>query len=726
MIKGEPIYILLVEDDPAHSEAVRRALKVSGMNVVVREAGTLRAYRELAAAHPPDIAILDLCLPDGRAVEVLISPPEAGPFPIVVITGQGDELLAVEAMKAGALDYIVKSPEAFAGMPRTVERVLHEWDIRQERMRMEEALRESKERYRILFETMAEGVVLIAPDGQIVQSNPAAERILGLNRLEIEGRQYDSSKWELLRPDGTPMPPEEMAGPRAMRGKHSVKDVVMGAKSPDGFVSWINVNAVPILDQAGEIESVVGTFQDITERKQAEEALRETEEKLSLFVRYCPNPVYIKDEDTRAVVLSHHFEKMLGKPLSQLLGKTDEELWPPELAAAMRADDEKVMKEGCTIGREETFEGRYFFSVKFPILIPNRPTLLGGYTIDITERKRTEEALRRAEENFRCTLDDSPLGVRIVTAEGETIYANRAILDIYGYDSIEELKTTPVKNRYTPESYAEFQIRHNKRQQGEEAPSEYEISIVKKNGEVRHLQVFRKEVLWNGERQYQALYRDITDRRRADEALRASLREKEILLREIHHRVKNNMQIISSLFNLQAGYIKDEEALRILKEGQTRIRSMALVHEKLYQSGDLSKIDLAGYIQSLSVHLFHVYLVDPNQVRLETEFEEVPLDINSAVPCGLILNELISNALKHAFPAGRKGVLTIRLRRRKDGAVELRIADNGVGFPEGLDFRRTESLGLQIVSLLVGQLEGTIKLAGKNGTAFTVAFHELK
>jgi PAS domain S-box-containing protein len=473
MIKGEPILILLVDDDPAHSEAVRRALKASGMNVVIQPAGTLKEYREIAAAHQPDIAILDLSLPDGRAVEVLISPPEAGPFPIMIITSQGDELLAVEAMKAGALDYIVKSPEAFAGMPRTVERVLHEWGMLQ-------------------------------------------------------------------------------------------------------------------------------------------------------------------------------------------------------------------------------------------------------------ERKRAEEALRRAEENFRCTLDDSPLGVCIVTAEGETIYANRAILDIYGYDSIEELRTTPVKNRYTPESYAEFQIRHNKRQQGEEAPSEYEISIVKKNGEVRHLQVFRKEVLWNGERQYQALYRDITERKRAEEVIRASLREKEVLLREIHHRVKNNMQVISSLFNLQAGYIKDEEALRILKEGQTRIRSMALVHEKLYQSGDLSKIDLAGYIQSLSAHLFHVYLVDPNQVRLETEFEDVPLDINTALPCGLILNELISNALKHAFPAGRKGVLMIRLRRGKDGAVELRIADNGVGFPKRLDFRRTESLGLQIVNLLVGQLEGTIKLAGKNGTAFTVAFREMK
>jgi two-component sensor histidine kinase len=154
---------------------------------------------------------------------------------------------------------------------------------------------------------------------------------------------------------------------------------------------------------------------------------------------------------------------------------------------------------------------------------------------------------------------------------------------------------------------------------------------------------------------------------------------------------------------------------------------MSLVHEKLYQSRDLSKIDLAVYIQSLAAHLFNVYLTDSNRIRLETDFEEIPLlDINSAVPCGLILNELISNSLKHAFPEGRKGLIRIGLKQGPDDVIILRVADDGIGFPKDFDFRQSEGLGFQIVNLLVGQLDAAIDLDRTNGTAFTVTFRELK
>ena len=254
-----------------------------------------------------------------------------------------------------------------------------------------------------------------------------------------------------------------------------------------------------------------------------------------------------------------------------------------------------------------------------------------------------------------------------------------------------------------------------------------ELTMLRSNG-TRFLaevstSIFRDS---RGNERTSMIIRDATERRRAEEALKASLREKEVLLREIHHRVKNNMQVISSLFNLQVGRAMSEECRGVLKEGQARIRSMSLVHEKLYQSRDLSKIEFGGYVQSLTAHLFHSYLDRLDRVHLETDFEDVYLDINAAVPCGLIINELVSNALKHAFPAGRTGTIRVGLRRAPAGEVILRVADDGVGLSTGLDLLGAGGFGMEIVSLLVDQLDAKLEIDGTRGTAFTVTFGDAK
>jgi PAS domain S-box-containing protein len=220
--------------------------------------------------------------------------------------------------------------------------------------------------------------------------------------------------------------------------------------------------------------------------------------------------------------------------------------------------------------------------------------------------------------------------------------------------------------------------------------------------------------------------RDITERKEAQDKLQSSLSEKEVLLREIHHRVKNNMQVISSLLNLQSRHISDADVLEIFKESQRRIRSMALIHEHLYQSSDLSRIEFSQYLQNLATHLFHSCQVDSDRVRLTMDTEEIFLNINTAIPCGLIVNELVSNALKHAFPDGRKGEVAIELHRVVGDGYVLRVKDDGVGFPEGLDFRRTDTLGMQIIITLVGQIEASIELRRENGTEFKILFQEVK
>ncbi len=211
-------------------------------------------------------------------------------------------------------------------------------------------------------------------------------------------------------------------------------------------------------------------------------------------------------------------------------------------------------------------------------------------------------------------------------------------------------------------------------------------------------------------------------RRRAEEQLKASLQEKEVLLKEIHHRVKNNLQIISSLLNLQSEYIQEKQYLELFKISQNRIKSMALIHEKLYQSKDLARIEFSEYIRDLVASLFCSYEIKSNAIALKIDADEVFLGIDVAIPCGLILNELVLNSLKHAFSNCDSGEIHIQLYSNKENDFIFIISDNGIGFPQKIDFRNTESLGLQLVNTLTNQLGGTIELNGKDGTEFKITF----
>lgn len=220
------------------------------------------------------------------------------------------------------------------------------------------------------------------------------------------------------------------------------------------------------------------------------------------------------------------------------------------------------------------------------------------------------------------------------------------------------------------------------------------------------------------------LAKDIAERKRVEEALRASLHEKEVLLREIHHRVKNNMQVISSLLSLKSAQVEDPVVRQALKESQVRIRSMALVHERLYSSSDLARVDFADYLRNLYAHLGSAFSVRSDRISVHFDLEELPLDINTAVPCGLIATELISNAMKHAFPGGRTGTIAVSLKREGAGLIRLSVSDDGIGLPSQLDYRNTESMGMQIVNMLVEQIDGRVYLAPGPGTRVSVTFPE--
>jgi PAS domain S-box-containing protein len=251
-------------------------------------------------------------------------------------------------------------------------------------------------------------------------------------------------------------------------------------------------------------------------------------------------------------------------------------------------------------------------------------------------------------------------------------------------------------------------------------------STVKDRGGVVHNVIFHKATFSNMDGSVGGLIGailDITDRKRAEVQLHASLREKDILLREIHHRVKNNMQVIIGLLDLQASSSGNPELMEMLNKGQSRIRSMALVHEKLYASKDFTRINLAGYLRTLSQDLFQSYKINPGKIDLIIQTDGVYVDINKAIPCGLVLNELISNVLKHAFPGDRQGELQIIIREEKNTEMEIVVRDNGMGLPDDVDIHQPRTMGLNLVNGLVKkQLKGQMEVRRDNGTEIRIKF----
>ena len=289
-----------------------------------------------------------------------------------------------------------------------------------------------------------------------------------------------------------------------------------------------------------------------------------------------------------------------------------------------------------------------------------------------------------------------------------------------GNEIIGKLKWTDmVTSQYIPQMQKYHKLRRNN---PDAVPRNYEFDLVDSAGNIKN--IFVTVAIIPGTAKSLVSLQDITYRKDTERALKTTINEKDTLLREIHHRVKNNLQIISSLLNLQSRYIKDTEALDVFTESQNRVRSMAIVHEKLYQSNNISKIDFSEYLRDLVTSLFYSYNIQPDKISINTDIENIFFDVDTCIPCGLIVNELLTNCVKHAFPNNKIGHVYIGLHD-DEGTYTLNVSDDGVGFPKSIDYKNTETLGLQLVTSLVNQLEGSLEILSDVGTSFTIEFKDV-
>jgi PAS domain S-box-containing protein len=462
------------------------------------------------------------------------------------------------------------------------------------------------------------------------------------------------------------------------------------------------------------------------------------------------------------------FESLTGLSPDRVRGRSAPEMLPPVrgleggwrnfLADASRSAEPLQVELYC-----ESFRG--WLSVSARRL--RQGSLVASFS-DITERVTAEEALRESEERFRSIYDRSPLGVELYDREGWLLYANRASLDIFGvrepfemrrvklfddphipakakgkllegkkvsftvpFDLEREKKERQVRSRKSGVLYVEMHIAplgpdlrdygYLMQLQDVTARKLKEEEQARARDELERIVGERTRELSEANKRLRA---EMSGREQVEARLRESVREKEILLKEVYHRVKNNLLMISSLLRLQSAQLKDREARDLFRESRDRVRSMSLIHEKLYQSADMASIDLRDYIRNLAVYLFRSYSTDASNVNLVIDVPPVSLDVDTIIPCGLILNELISNALKHAFPEGRTGEVRISLRQEDENSYELLVRDTGAGLPAGLDVRRTETLGMQLVCSLAEQLGGRLEVQSDGGTSFRITFRE--
>ncbi|KYK32367.1 MAG: PAS domain S-box protein [Theionarchaea archaeon] len=587
-----------------------------------------------------------------------------------------------------------------------------------QRKTLEGTLQEGEEKYKNVIERANDGIAIIQ-DAVIKYINPRLTEISGYTADEVVGTPFTGY-----------VHPDELARiadlyKRRITGEDVRPKYETVIKRRDGSPLHVEVNA-GVTTYAGAPADLV-IVRDITERKKMEEALSKSEEKYKNLLEFAPDAIITLDlkgvitscNTATFAISGYSKEEIVGNHISKLnlLQMRDIPTYVKLFISIVRGKVPEV-PEINWIHKDGTL---HMAEVRARLIKEgNKSVGVLVITRDITERKKAEEMLKLSEEKYRTLIENLNVGVYRVTPgeEGQFIDVNQAFVNMLDYDKKEDILKLKVADIYVN---PKDRKKSNDKISAKGSVKDMELHLKKKDGTPIIISDTATAVYdTDGTLLYfDGVLEDITERKRAEGQIRESLREKEVLLQELHHRVKNNMQIISSLLNLQAGYIGDDHLLEVFKESQNRIKSMALVHERLYESKDMARIDFKAYVQSLTNSLFQSY--SAGDITLKTDVKDISLTIDNAIPCGLIINELVSNSLKHAFP-DKKGEITIALHPLEGNKVELIVSDNGCGMPD-IDFRSTKSLGLCLVAILAeDQLKGKITLDRTRGIAFHITF----
>jgi PAS domain S-box-containing protein len=537
---------------------------------------------------------------------------------------------------------------------------------------MTEALWEIKQQFQTLFKFASTGIALINNQEMLSQTNQSFQELFGYTAQELKNLSFIELTHPDDRAESSGIFQEILAGNRT----HCNWDKRYCRK--DGRLVWANVSGTLVCDANNLPQYILIMIQNICEHKQAHSSLQDAQARLEKQVL-----------EQRAELTQ----------MNQLLNQE-------------MAERQKL---------QESLKAQQEFLQTLFNLYPNTIFAKGSFAVvtDANTLQSMESELQQAKEQLRAVLDAMPGFVAWINSEGKYLGVNRYMADAFNLSpdrfigqELGFLKNSP--------NLAEFLAQFI----ADSVQTSSQVIEAQINGSIRNYLVAAQKYSKNCLAVIIGI--DITERKQAEAQIQASLREKEVLLQEVHHRVKNNLQVISSLLDLQSQQIEEQATLEIFRESQNRVKSMALVHEKLYKSKDFARINFAEYTESLTSFLLRAYQFDRDNLALELNIDEVTLNIDTAIPCGLIVNELVSNSIKHAFPNNQSGTIRITMFADKTHNFNLIVEDNGVGFPPNWNLKQSQSLGIQLVHVLTKQIKGKLELDNRLGSRFHVSFPAIK
>ena len=725
--KMDSIQILIVEDEALVAMEIERYLLDLGYQVAGIVSTGEKALKSVEA-QAPDLILMDIRISGAMdGIETASIVRSRWRCPVVFLTAFLDDSRLEQAKHSMPFGYLLK-PVNKRELKVTIEMALHMAEADQRRFESEQALRESEEKLRITLASIGDAVLSTDIEGHISNMNAVAENLTGWPLDEALGKPLDTV-FQIIdetsrQPVKSPVDEVLASGKTVSLANHTLLVDRNGREIP------IADSGAPIRDKSGRISGVVLVFRDQTEERQLRKQLEESETKYRTAFKTSPDAVNINRLDGLYVDINDGFTQLTGFTREDCIGKLSSEIdiW------ANPADRERLVAGLKKEGRVDNLEASFRFkdgTVKTGLMsasiihLNDEPHIL-SVTRDISDRKQAEETLREQKELMELITQTSPIGIAVVDSEGRITFANKAAEDILGLEAKQitqrfyndpQWKIVDLDgNPFPDESLPFSQIMEKK-----EAVFDVQHSIEWPDGR-RHILSINAAPLLDADGRVTGMVstlNDITERVDADQQIHKLLDEKETLLKEVHHRIKNNVMTVQSLLSLQAMGSTNEESVQTLEKARDRLQSMMILYDKLYRSDDFYQMSIKAYLPELIDDILRQF-AHSVPLTITKRVDDIVLNTNTLSSIGIITNELLTNSMKYAYESDETGEIIISAYR-EDQEIILVVEDKGKGLPADFELEQSEGFGLKLVQMMVDQFNGKLQIEKNGGTRFVIS-----